>query len=397
MPFDSRNREALIDQSSRAERYAGHSLDRQVRAILEPEGIKAPPLRIHIALVKHETAEDVAAFAEEMRSSHIVIAEDYGASADTIELSQAISDGLITPEQMKQIRSGGNAGEGPMGGFMGAFYKALYNSNVRVAHVDVRSSDPAFPQVHTQLRIAAAHQAAIITKRASYDEASVRAADSKCIMEETIITRRNEHMIAQLALQIASVIRNTPELQASELKEPLKVFMFLGARHKDVATQLQASGTKVVARQHKAGRIAVRADHLAPKSGRGEQITKTDGELIVRETILGFVYENIGKAMPGQSPFQALEERNVGTILAPRILADVCARDTRAVYEAYPGDLLTQEFSQDPKVREVQQGEIVQKFVEFYQSILTKYKDEIAREVKKWVRIVDQTEDRRLR
>lgn len=395
MPFDSANREALIDRSSRAERYAGHSLDRQVRAILEPEGIKAPPLRVHIALVKHETAEDVAAFAEEMRSSHIVIAENYGASADTLKLAQALSNGLITLEQMEQMRSVGSAGENPMGGFLKAFDETLYGSNAKVAHVDVRSSDPAFSKVHTQIRIAEAHHEAIVTKRASYDEASVRAADSRRIMEETILTRRNEHMIAQLALQIASVIRTTPELQASKLKGPLKVFMFLGAKHEDVATQLQASGTKVVARQHKAGRIAVRADRLATKSGRGNEVTQKDGELIVRETILGFAYEVIGRAMPPeQNPFQALEERNVGTILAPRILADVCARDSRAVYEAYPGDLLTQEFSEDPEIRGAQQREIVQKFVEFYQSILTKYKGKIAHEVKKWVRIVDQTEDR---
>lgn len=365
----------LATPTARVEQQARASLDEQVRAILAPEGIEAPPIDIKIALVKHETAADGAALCQDIRSSDIYIGERFGASTAHISDLQALSEGTLTPEEKEQRYPS------MFPAFQREIDNALYRSKTRVAHIDVKDTDPLYEEGQRVFATVAQQTVRVLRREVPFREACTLTLSSLATFGEYVIRRRNEHMLNNLAPQIAAVIRKNPSLQGP--RRPLKVFMWIGAAHHDVATQLEESGSKVSVVRHKTSKNLNHTQDVLEKGTDGIPPTETDGRLVLLETTLGSLYSVTDSTLVPKNPFIRLEKRGVASILAPRILADVCLSEAEEIYTTFPGEILASPFVGLPSMQAA--------LAEYYNAILTKHSRAIKREVDKWVRVVDKT------
>lgn len=340
-------------------------LDREIQRHL-PEGIKAPPVKIHIELVAHARKQDAQGIRAAFEDADIFLPEGFGISAEDLEIYNVLSQkGADSAEY--RTRAGDYVRRRKerlqsyrvprafwiLQQFMGDnFGKEVRNmvsgSGKVIGSVDIKDGDPLIQTFISELRTS---DVGGLSNRETFSAILGDDFDLSCKAASQYIAStalspaqhsREQYMIDHLAPEIARLVTKYAHLRSPAKKE-LKVMMFLGARHISIPVFLQKSGNRVTMRSTTDSFPYYMLDGMQ-RAALGETISDEDGKRLVLTGLFEMMYLLIDKRK--DNPFLPLHHHQ-GRALASKVFVDVFLPQAKQIWERFrvrghKGELLRQ-------------------------------------------------------
>jgi hypothetical protein len=321
------------------------SLNQEVAAILAREGIKAPKIEVHVALIQHGTEEDAEGIRKEILECDLFAPEGVGHFPEYTELLNELSAGKITIKEAHE-RSlkilGKRTWIGAIlskiigfEGFHARIVQILAKSNKVVMHVDApRDSALANETAGSLASLAWSLFRAMWKNNISYDVAAKGIVNS--VTKFAIFNRKREDlMVSTLPAAIAKAIKEHPRLHSPARTDPIKVFMYLGAAHNRVPKLLanpDVTVTSRVADNSKHTGVVGHFHKILMETRDGKSMTLDDGKVLILEAIFSTMLQGSRHALKNR--FAAATKKYGGAVI-PHILAEVFADKGEEVYTEY--------------------------------------------------------------
>lgn len=321
------------------------SLNQEVAAILAREGIKAPKVEVHVALIQHGTEEDAEGIKKEILNCDLFAPEGIGHFPEYTKLLNELSAGKITLKEAHE-RSlkilGKRTWIGAIlskiigfEGFHSRIVQILANSNKIVMHVDAPRDSALANETAGSLASLVWSMLRVLWKNnTSYDAAAKGVVHS--VTKFAIFNRKREDMmVSTLPAAIAKAIKENPRFQSPARTDPIKVFMYLGAAHNRVPKLLanpDVAVTSRVADNSKHTGVVGHFHKILMETRDGKNMTLDDGKILVLEVLFGVMLQDGRHAL--RNRFATVTKKYGGAVI-PHILAEVFADKGEEVYAEY--------------------------------------------------------------
>lgn len=322
------------------------SVNERVADILQKEGVSAPSVEFHVALICHADASDALALKEELEKSDVFIPELAGTDEKTISILNRLSQGEIKPREAYRqmlVQASGSTVFGSILSVFGvpltnfqefetALHKILYKSEKKVAHVDVgKDSDLPFFISMAFRDVANSLKKLLVKKNLSFEDARENVARSM-IKVGLAQKLREEHMLNTLPQAIAKTILKNEDLQHPNRTEPIRVFMFLGADHETVPRKIEQVGDSIT--YEKVQKTKKSRESITQKVCAGETITEEDKNYFVLTTIFSALYQSAPKKIKARHK-DFVHKFSKGALVS--VLADVYIDNAEEIYNTFKG------------------------------------------------------------
>lgn len=321
------------------------SLNQEVAAILAREGIKAPKVEVHVALIQHGTEEDAEGIRKEILDCDLFAPEGVGHFPEYTALLNELSSGKITLKEAHE-RSlkvlGKRTWIGAIlskiigfEGFHSRIVQILANSKKIVMHVDAPRDSVLANETAGSLASLVWSMLRVLWKNnTSYDAAAKGVVSS--VTKFAIFNRKREDMmVSTLPAAIAKAIKENPRLQSPARTDPIKVFMYLGAAHNRVPKLLANPDVSVTSRVADNTKHTGAVGHfhkILMQTRDGKEMTLDDGKILVLEMLFSTMLQDARHAL--RNRFAAATKKFGGAVI-PHILAEVFADKGEEVYTEY--------------------------------------------------------------
>ncbi len=321
------------------------SLNQEISAILAREGIKAPKVEVHVALIQHGTEEDAEGIRKEILDCDLFAPEGVGHFPEYTELLNELSAGKISLKEAHE-RSLKILGKRPwigailsrligFEGFHTRIVQILAGSNKVVMHVDAPKDSALANETAGALASLVWSMLRVMWKnKAPYDAAAKGVVGS--VTKFAVFNRKREDlMVSSLPAAIAKAIKEHPQLQSPARTDPIKVFMYLGAAHNRVPKLLakpDVAVTSRVADNSKHTGIVGHFHKILMETRDGKDMTLDDGKVLVLEMIFSAMLQDARHALKNRF---ASATKKFGGAVIPHILAEVFADKGEEIYTEY--------------------------------------------------------------
>lgn len=283
------------------------SINQEIATILQKEGISAPPVEFEVALISHSSKKDAHNLAEGLKTCDVFIPEMFGSSPEEIAIYNKLSQGdlkvneayreLLTLKYGSTVRGSVAAlFKKPIGNFPNFFIgllEIISNSKKKIAHVDIGYNNPLLEKIVDGLRdIEIASANAVFSRLTTFQES--RDEISKAYEAFGATQKlREQHMLKNLAPAIAETIKQNVDLQHPSRTKPIRVYMYLGATHTTIPSEIYARGDTVkVTRAKNTG-----GESSLEKVTKGVPLTEAEKDSLTLFPIVTAVYRFAPKQM----------------------------------------------------------------------------------------------------
>jgi hypothetical protein len=289
-------------ESKRSNEYPFLYVQRALAEALLREGLKSPPVQFDIALIRHETVEDVRALRAEIKSCDIFIPE-FSVMGDNKQRGlQELSDGVITRVAydrrylsehiwkfgtlMQKLRLLAGYTYKQTDPFYNALLDEIEGSGKPVGLIDthVEAYGKTYITGATELK-------EFFREKVSFaDVVKDRLERSRDIYTE--YREREDAMITNLIPQLVSLIRTSLRLQSPPRTESIKIFMFLGSNHFPIVNRLQNSDAPVASRSAQNASTSHQAKGYV-RGLREGMFSNEDASLWVLEDLFRLLFDSV--------------------------------------------------------------------------------------------------------